>query len=83
MDEPCPATVSYPVSACVNATLSGRFGSVNELEEAVLSAVHQAGRQLYARAFKDLQEQWLLARAGRFSAQRWRSSSNPPWAIRH
>lgn len=73
MDEPCPATVSYPVSACVTAKLSGRFGSVNELEQAVLSAVHQAGRELYAQAFRALQEQWLEERAQRFSAQRWRS----------
>src|ERR1044072_6395417 len=73
MDEPCPATVSYPVSACVTANLSGRFGSVNELEQAVLSAVHQAGRELYVQAFRALQEQWLAQRAHRFSAQRWRA----------
>lgn len=73
MDEPSQGTVSYPVSVCVTAKVSARFGSVNDLERAILSATHQAGRVLYAQAFTALQEQWLEQRRARFTAQRWRS----------
>ena len=72
MAEPFSATVSYPVSACVNLTLSGTFRSVNELEDALLKATHQAGRELYLEAFKQCQDHWLRQRSDRFTAQRWR-----------
>lgn len=71
MDEPRLGT-ALTVSVCVNATVTGRFQSVNDLEPAILDAVQQAGRELYVQAFAALQGAWLEQRRGRFSAQRWR-----------
>jgi hypothetical protein len=73
MDEPCWGTACYAVSVCVSAKVSGCFASVNDLEQAVIAATHQAGRQLYAQAFTALQDQWLAQRHDRFTAQRWRT----------
>lgn len=73
MDEPFSATVSYPVSACVNLTLSGCFRSVNELENALVDATYRAAREIYAETFKQCQERWLEQRSDRFTAQRWRT----------
>ena len=73
MDEPSLGTASYAVSVSVNATLSGGFNNVNDLERAIVAATHQAGRQLYIQAFTALQEQWLQQRRPRFTAQRWRA----------
>lgn len=61
------------VSVCVNATLTGRFASVNDLESAIVEATRTAGRQLYAQAFGAYQSAWLQARRPRFVAQRWRT----------
>jgi hypothetical protein len=72
MDEPCIGT-ALTVSVCVNATVSGRFASVNELEQAVVAAAHKAGRELYQSSFRTYQTAWLEQRCGRFIAQRWRT----------
>ena len=72
MDEPYQGT-ALAVSVCVNATLTGRFESVNDLERAIVEATRAAGRQLYAQGFAAFQSAWLQARSGRFTAQRWRS----------
>ena len=73
MDEPGLGTVHYTVSVCVTATVAGDFDSVNALERAIGEVTRQTGRELYARAFRALQQGWLEQRSGRFSAQRWRS----------
>ena len=72
MDEPYQGT-ALTVSVCVNATLTGRFESVNDLERAIVEATRAAGRDLYAQGFAAFQSAWLQARAGRFTAQRWRA----------
>jgi hypothetical protein len=72
MDEPRRGT-ALTVSVCVNATLTGAFESVNDLERAVIEATRAAGRQLYAQSFAAFQSAWLQSRRQRFSAQRWRS----------
>lgn len=72
MNEPWRGT-ALTVSVCVNATVTGRFDSVNALEQAIIAATHRAGRQLYQQAFAAFQSAWLQGRHDRFSAQRWRS----------
>ena len=72
MDEPRRGT-ALTVSVCVNATVTGRFETVNDLERAILEATRAAGRQLYAQGFRAFQSAWLQARSGRFTAQRWRA----------
>lgn len=72
MDEPRLGT-ALTVSVCVNATLTGRFESVNDLEGAIINATQAAGRQLYAQSLAAFQSAWLAARAERFTAQRWRA----------
>lgn len=72
MDEPRRGT-ALTVSVCVNATLTGRFESVNDLERALIAATHAAGRDLYTQGFAAFQSAWLQARRERFCAQRWRS----------
>jgi hypothetical protein len=72
MDEPRSET-ALAVSVCVTATIAGRFESVKDLENAIINATRQAGRQLYAQAFEAYQAAWLQARRPRFIAQRWRS----------
>lgn len=71
MDEPRLGT-ALTVSVCVNATVTGRFQSVNDLERAVIAAAQDAGGQLYLQAFKAFQSEWLQKRSDRFIAQRWR-----------
>jgi hypothetical protein len=71
MDEPRLGT-ALTVSVCVNATVTGRFQSVNDLERAVLLAAQRAGCELYVEAFKAFQSAWLECRRDRFIAQRWR-----------
>jgi hypothetical protein len=72
MDEPGWGTVHYAVSVCVTATVAGDFDSVNALERAIGEATRQTGRELYAKAFVAVQQDWLARRQPRFSAQRWR-----------
>jgi len=72
MDEPSRGT-ALTVSVCVNATLTGCFESVNDLERAIVEATRTAGRQLYAQGFAAFQSAWLQARSDHFTAQRWRS----------
>jgi len=72
MDEPRRGT-ALTVSVCVNATLSGSFRSVNELEQALIAAVQGAGRDLYREGFAAFQSAWLESRRPRFTAQRWRA----------
>ena len=71
MDEPRTGTAPT-VSVCVNATLTGRFDSVNDLERAILEATRAAGRDLYRQGFAAFQAAWLHTRRDRFTAQRWR-----------
>lgn len=72
MDEPGRGT-ALTVSVCVNATLSGCFLCVNELEVALIGAVQRAGRELYRKGFVAFQSAWLESRRPRFTAQRWRA----------
>lgn len=72
MDEPRLGT-ALTVSVCVNATVTGRFQSVNDLERATVAAAQKAGCELYVEAFKAFQSAWLENRRDRFSAQRWRT----------
>jgi len=71
MDEPRLGT-ALTVSVCVNATVTGRFESVNDLERAIIETTRSAGRQLYAQGLAAFQSAWLEQRYGRFVAQRWR-----------
>lgn len=71
MDEPRLGT-ALTVSVCVNATVTGRFASVNDLERAIIEATRSAGRQLYGQGLAAFQSAWLEQRRGRFIAQRWR-----------
>jgi hypothetical protein len=72
MDEPRRGT-ALTVSVCVQATLTGAFESVNDLERAIVEAARSAGRQLYAEGFASFQSAWLERRRERFNAQRWRA----------
>jgi hypothetical protein len=73
MEEPWNEPTAVAVEVCVRLTVAGRFATVNALESAVVDAAHNAGRQLYGRAFAQWQQHWLEARRDRYHAIRWRS----------
>lgn len=73
MDEPWNKPTAVTVEVCVRLTVAGRFHCVNDLEAAIIEAVHAGGRELYSQSFRRWQELWLEPRRDRYRAIRWRS----------
>jgi ABC-type sulfate transport system substrate-binding protein len=46
---------------------------VKALEEQIMEAVRQSGREFYAKVFAAFQQRWLEERRGDYTAVRWRS----------
>ena len=60
------------ISVVCSLSLSQLPRDVKELEEQIVEAVNQTGREFYAAVFRTFQQRWVQERRARYTAQSWR-----------